>query len=34
MSAVLKEAFKRRTRDEIAACVARDIPEGDRKSVV
>ena len=28
MSAVLKEAFKRRTRDEIAACVARDIPEG------
>ena len=23
-----KEAFKRRTRDEMAACVARDIPEG------
>ena len=23
-----KDAFKRRTRDELAACVARDIPEG------
>ena len=23
-----KESFKRRTRDEMAACVARDIPEG------
>jgi 3-oxoadipate CoA-transferase beta subunit len=28
MNAVVKESFKRRTRDEMAACVARDIPEG------
>ena len=28
MNAIVKETFKRRTRDEMAACVARDIPEG------
>ncbi len=28
MNAIVKEGFKRRTRDEMAACVARDIPEG------
>ena len=27
-AAKAKESFKRRTRDEIAACVARDIAEG------
>ena len=28
MNAPVRETFKRRTRDEMAACVARDIPDG------